>query len=62
MAIVFMRDNGFDLDIPEYDQAALIDLLYEVQGDRSTLDVSVMDTLILYTENRTTDYEENAET
>ncbi len=56
MAIVFMRDNGFDLNIPAYDETALMDLLYEVQLDRSSPDGAIMRSLFLYTKSRTIHY------
>jgi len=57
MAMIFMRDNGFDLDVSPYDEAELRELLYEVQGDRNTIDSKILEKLFLYNKQRIVKYE-----
>ncbi|GEM_PF-5988839 len=52
MTMVFLQDNGFKVDIPETDEAFLIDLLYEVQTDRTNLSHETIQKLILYMKKR----------
>ena len=56
MAIVFMRDNGLDLDVSPYDQATLRQMLHDIQGDTSELDSKVLESLFLYNKARTVKY------
>lgn len=61
IAMLFLRDNGYDLQIPGYDYEALIDLLYKVQEDRSSPEESALRSLFLYTDNRTVRYEQKTD-
>lgn len=53
MAILFMRDNGFDLTIPHEEQGKLIDFMYRIQEERSELDLQLVESLILYVDQFT---------
>lgn len=59
MVVIFLRDNGYDLEIPEYDEARLISLLYDIQEERSTLSHEIIENLILYMKERTIRYEQS---
>ena len=52
MTLVFLQDNGFTLEIPEDDEAYLIDLLYEMQEDRASLSHETIHKLILYMQKK----------
>lgn len=52
MTIVFLHDNGFELRIPEIDEAYLIDLLYKIQEERTNLSHEIIERLILYIKER----------
>jgi prophage maintenance system killer protein len=53
MAMLFMRDNGFDLNIPPAEQNNLIDFMYRIQEERSELDSQLVENLILYVDQFT---------
>ena len=52
MTMVFLQDNGFKVEIPEIDEAFLIDLLYEVQTDRTSPSHEIIQKLILYMQKK----------
>lgn len=52
-AMKFLRDNGYDLDIPKDDEREIRSLLYDIQDQRTSLDHSVVAKIIIYTTERT---------
>ena len=57
IALLFMRDNGFDLNIPPAEQNRLIDFMYEIQKERSELNSQLVESLILYVDQYTVVYD-----